>query len=65
MSALEVEGGVWTRGRHIRPQGFLDDVEKYNAAVLLGWRVFCVTPDELFRGKTLEMIRAAAGGQKG
>lgn len=28
--ALEVEGGVWSRGRHTRPQGFLGDMEKYN-----------------------------------
>ena len=34
--ALEVEGGVWTQGRHTRPQGFLGDMEKYNNAALLG-----------------------------
>ena len=28
MVALEVEGGVWIRGRHNRPQGFLRDIEK-------------------------------------
>lgn len=28
--ALEVEGGVWTRGRHVSPKGFLADMEKYN-----------------------------------
>ena len=38
--ALEVEGGVWTGGRHTRPQGFLSDIEKYNAGTLLGWRIF-------------------------
>lgn len=57
--ALEVEGGVWTRGRHIRPQGFLGDIEKYNAGTLLGWRIFRVTPDDLCRMKTLEMLKQA------
>lgn len=57
--ALEVEGGVWTNGRHTRPQGFLGDVEKYNAATLLGWRIFRVTPDELYRTKTLNLIKDA------
>lgn len=42
--ALEVEGGVWTRGRHVRGAGYLKDIEKYNAAQLLGWTVLRCTP---------------------
>lgn len=38
--ALEIEGGVWMRGRHVRPAGFIADCEKYNAATLNGWRVY-------------------------
>ncbi len=57
--ALEVEGGVWTGGRHTRPQGFLGDIEKYNAGTLLGWRIFRVTPDELCRTKTLNLLKQA------
>lgn len=41
--AVEIEGGVWTRGRHTRGKGFENDCEKYNAAVLLGWRVLRFT----------------------
>jgi len=61
--ALEVEGGVWTRGRHIRPQGFLGDVEKYNTAALFGWRVFRTTPDDLYTGATLKMLKSAILGE--
>lgn len=37
--AVECEGGVWTRGRHTRGMGFIQDCEKYNEATLMGWRV--------------------------
>lgn len=60
--ALEVEGGVWTRGRHTRPQGFLGDIEKYNTATLMGWRVFRTTPDDLYTKNTLNMLNFAITG---
>ena len=41
--AVEVEGGTWAGGRHVRPQGYGRDCEKYNLAVALGWRVFRFT----------------------
>lgn len=40
MVAVEIEGGIWTRGRHTRGSGFIKDCEKYNTAAALGWRVF-------------------------
>lgn len=56
--ALEVEGGVWTQGRHTRPQGFLGDIEKYNTATVMGWRVVRCVPDDLMTGKTIDMLHA-------
>lgn len=55
--AIEVEGGVWTGGRHTSPKGFLGDIEKYNAATVMGWRVLRTIPDELCTNATLNMIR--------
>ena len=60
--ALEVEGGVWTGGRHIRAQGFLGDMEKYNTATLMGWRVFRTTPDDLYKMVTINLLRQAING---
>jgi len=42
---IEIEGGVWTRGRHTRGQGYMRDCEKYNAAALRGWKVFRLAGD--------------------
>jgi len=60
--ALEVEGGVWTQGRHIRPKGFLGDMNKYNTATLCGWRVFRTTPNKLLSSETLLLLKNAISG---
>lgn len=60
--AIEVEGGVWTQGRHVRPVGFLGDMNKYNTATLLGWRVFRTTPSKLLSQNTLTLIKNAING---
>jgi hypothetical protein len=35
--AVELEGGVYTRGRHTRATGYVADIQKYNRAQLNGW----------------------------
>ena len=61
--ALEVEGGIWTGGRHTRGSGFKRDVEKYNAAAVLGWRVLKCVPRELRTAATVETVRQAIGSK--
>ena len=55
--AIEKEGGVWTMGRHTRGKGYINDMEKYNNATALGWRVLRFTPDQLLKKETLEIIK--------
>ena len=43
--AVEVDGGTWTGGRHVRGAGYRRDAEKLNAAAALGWFVYRLTPD--------------------
>jgi len=43
--AVEIEGGVWVKGRHINPIGYTKDCEKYNAAACMGWVVLRYTTD--------------------
>lgn len=37
--ACEIDGAIWTGGRHTRGAGFERDMEKLNLALLHGWRV--------------------------
>jgi very-short-patch-repair endonuclease len=37
--AVEIEGGIWNQGAHVRGKHFESDCEKYNTAALAGWRV--------------------------
>lgn len=46
MVAIEIEGGAWTNGRHTRGNGFINDMEKYNAAIMQGWRILRYTPQQ-------------------
>jgi hypothetical protein len=40
---VELEGGTFTRGRHVRPTGYANDCLKYNAAQRLGYVVLRYT----------------------
>ena len=57
--AVEIEGGIWTKGRHNRPLGFKNDMEKYNEAMLNGWRLLRVTPKMLEDGTAMQLIERA------
>ena len=56
---VEIEGGVYTKGRHTRGKGFTHDCVKYNEALLLGWRVLRVTPEHVNNGMALDWIERA------
>jgi len=56
---IEVEGGVWTRGRHTRPVGFIKDCEKYNEAALLGWKVLRFAEPHIVSGEAISTIERA------
>lgn len=55
--AVEIEGGIWTRGRHTRGSGALGDMEKYNEATALGWKLFRFTPEQLKTGEAQTFIK--------
>ena len=55
--AIEVEGGAYTRGRHTRGTGFIADMEKYNRATVLGWRVLRYTPTQMQDGVFVKDVK--------
>jgi len=54
---LEVEGGIWIGGGHSRGSGVSKDMEKYNAATLLGWRIIRCQPKEICMMETVMMLK--------
>jgi very-short-patch-repair endonuclease len=60
--AVEVEGGTkWGRSRHSFGEGFDADCEKYNTALLLGWRVLRFSGAMVDNGEALQTIEQALG----
>jgi hypothetical protein len=55
--ALEVEGGAFTAGRHTRGSGFIRDMEKYNRATVLGWRLLRFTPQQMADGLYINNVQ--------
>ena len=52
--AVEINGGVWSQGRHNRGRGYLNDLDKLNAAQASGWRVFQLGTGQV----TIERVQA-------
>ena len=55
--AAEVEGGIYSGGRHTRGKGFERDAEKYNQATVIGWDVLRFSAGMIRSGKAVETIR--------
>jgi len=53
MIAIEIEGGVWSKGRHTRPTGFIQDMEKYNYAAWMGWKVLRYSTEQINSGHAI------------
>ena len=54
--AYEVQGGIWTGGKHGRGAGIAKDFEKLNEAILLGWRVFQFETGEISNGRAAVLL---------
>ena len=59
--ALEVQGAIFTAGRHTRGSHLLSEYEKLNLAVIEGWAVLFCTPSQITDGSIFPVIRKALG----
>ena len=53
---VEVEGGIWSNGRHTRGNGYLGDLEKYNEATMMGYQVIRFSTEQVKSGSAIEQI---------
>ena len=60
--AVEIEGGTWVNGRHVRGTGYMNDCRKYNLAVLHGWRVLRFTSEMVRDGEALDITEQVMTG---
>ena len=59
---MEVEGvGRFTFGRHQQKDGYTKDLEKYNAAVMGGWRVLRYTTEMVARCEAINEVLEILG----
>ncbi|MDM1279051.1 DUF559 domain-containing protein [Acinetobacter indicus] len=53
---IEVEGGIWSNGRHTRGKGYLGDMEKYNTATMMGYQVLRFSTEQVKSGFAIKQI---------
>jgi len=54
---IEKEGGIFTGKAHGSITGILRDIEKYNLATILGYRILRYQPKDLISYKTIKDIK--------
>lgn len=61
-TAIEINGGRWSKSGHSSPSGLKRDYEKINLAILEGWVVFQLC-DEMIDGDWLDKIASHICGE--
>lgn len=59
---IEVEGGIWSGGRHTRGKGYIGDMEKYNSATMMGYQVIRFSTEQVKSGLAIKQIEELVKG---
>ena len=54
--AIEIDGGIWSQGRHVRGLGYEQDCLKMAEALFLGWRVYRFSTGQVKRGTAIDFL---------
>lgn len=54
---VEIDGGVFSNGRHVQGIGYTNDCEKFNLASIEGWRVLRVTTGQVHAGEAIYWLK--------
>lgn len=57
--AIEVQGGIYSGGRHTRGAALVKEWEKLNAAAVAGWRILYCQPREIQTVAFARVVKAA------
>jgi len=53
---VDLQGGIWSGGAHVRGLGYKNDIEKMNAATAMGWSVFWFTSEMVEDGSAIKFL---------
>ena len=63
--AIEVDGAIWTGGRHSRGAGIMTDCEKTGLIAAKGFRFLRLTPSHIKSGEAMDWIGKAINAKPG
>jgi very-short-patch-repair endonuclease len=58
---IECEGAIWIQGRHTRGMGYQNDMRKYNAATVMGFRVLRFSTSMIEKGEAKAFLAEYLG----
>ena len=53
---IDIQGGIWSGGAHVRGKGYTNDIEKMNAATSMGYQVYWFTSGMVEDGSAIKFI---------
>jgi hypothetical protein len=55
--AIEIEGGIWNNGAHVRGKHYQSDMEKYREAAAMTFKVYRFSVQEVLNGTAKKFIK--------
>jgi len=55
--AIEIDGGIYSQGRHTRGTGYQKDLDKLNQATVMGYRVLRFSTTDVLRGRARAFLK--------